>query len=204
MGQEATGGEIKKSYRSLVHHFHPDKNPDNQFAADYFFEIQEAYEILSDEKSRRAYDKERRLSGLGFVRQPTVTPQELLKNMQILAADIRRMNAYRIDTPWVISAVRQQLSTQNVALLSEAGLQPLRSAFLRELTSAIDRLPYPFPDNIRNPLQVLSALDSESKILWEDFIKVRRRKYVFQKCLPWIGICATIGICLLMYWYGQR
>jgi len=204
VGPEATGGEIKKSYRSLVHHFHPDKNPDNIFASDYFFEIQEAYEVLSEEKSRRAYDKERRLSGLDLVRQPTATPQELLKNAQILAADLRRMNAYRIDTPWLKSAVSQQLSTQNIVLLSEAGLQPLRAAFLRELTSAIDRLPYPFPDNIRNPMQALSALDSQNQILWEAFMKARKRKHVFQKWLPLISAAVTIGICLLMYWYGQR
>lgn len=204
MSPEATTEEIKKSYRNLAHHFHPDKNPDNIFASDYFFEIQEAYEILSGEKSRRAYDNERRLSGLGNISKSTPTPQELLKQAQLLASDVHRMNAYRIDMPWLKSAISQQLLTQNIALLSEEGLQPLRAAFLRELTSVIDRLPYPFPESIQSPMQALSALNADNLALWENFIKAKKRKYIFQKWMPWIGTVATIGLCMLMYWYGQR
>jgi molecular chaperone DnaJ len=49
--------EIKKKYRSLANKYHPDKNPDNEEALEKFKEIAEAYEVLSTEEKRDAYDR---------------------------------------------------------------------------------------------------------------------------------------------------
>lgn len=53
----ASGDEIKKSYRKLAVQFHPDKNQGDAEAEENFKEIGEAYEVLSDEEKRAAYDR---------------------------------------------------------------------------------------------------------------------------------------------------
>jgi len=55
--KDAKADEIKKSYRRLARKFHPDVNPNDKGAEDRFKEVQEAYDILSDEKKRKVFDK---------------------------------------------------------------------------------------------------------------------------------------------------
>lgn len=52
----ATQNEIKQSYRKLAVFWHPDRNS-NPIALEKMKEINEAYEILSDENKRKSYNK---------------------------------------------------------------------------------------------------------------------------------------------------
>ena len=54
--ETATKDEIKKAFRSLSLKYHPDRNPNNQDAVDKFQEINNSYEVLSDEQKKREYD----------------------------------------------------------------------------------------------------------------------------------------------------
>ncbi len=55
VGRNASTDEIKKAFRKLAFEHHPDRN--NNGSADKFKEINEAYEVLSDEGKRSAYDR---------------------------------------------------------------------------------------------------------------------------------------------------
>ena len=57
VGKNATDDELKKAYRKLATKYHPDRNPDSKEAEEKFKEVKEAYEMLSDESKRAAYDR---------------------------------------------------------------------------------------------------------------------------------------------------
>lgn len=53
---QATKDEIKKAYKLYVFKFHPDKHDNDPFFNARFLEVQEAYDVLSDDNKRRSYD----------------------------------------------------------------------------------------------------------------------------------------------------
>src|SRR5262245_29069661 len=57
VGRGASSDEIQKAYRKLARKYHPDANPDDKAAQKKFKEVQQAYDVLSDEKKRKLYDQ---------------------------------------------------------------------------------------------------------------------------------------------------
>ncbi len=56
VSRSASGDELKKAFRKLAFQYHPDRNR-NDGAEEKFKEINEAYEVLSDDEKRAAYDR---------------------------------------------------------------------------------------------------------------------------------------------------
>lgn len=55
--KNADAQALKKAYRKMAMKYHPDRNPDNKEAEEKFKEVNEAYEVLSDDTKRRTYDQ---------------------------------------------------------------------------------------------------------------------------------------------------
>jgi molecular chaperone DnaJ len=57
INKDATDAEIKGAFRKAAKEYHPDLHPGDKTAEQKFKEINEAYEVLSDEKKRAQYDQ---------------------------------------------------------------------------------------------------------------------------------------------------
>lgn len=57
VSRDADEKQIKSAYRKLAMANHPDRNPDDEAAAERFREASEAYEVLMDSQKRAAYDQ---------------------------------------------------------------------------------------------------------------------------------------------------
>lgn len=71
VSRDASKDDIQKAYRKLARKYHPDMNPDDKGTQEKFKRVQEAYDVLSDEEKRAAYDRygadfEKIRSGGGF------------------------------------------------------------------------------------------------------------------------------------------
>ena len=57
LSRSATDGEIKAAYRKMARTYHPDVNPGDPKSESKFKQVNEAYKVLSDSKSKNAYDR---------------------------------------------------------------------------------------------------------------------------------------------------
>jgi molecular chaperone DnaJ len=70
VAKSAGASEIKKKYRTLARELHPDKNKGDKKLEEQFKAVSEAYDILSDAKTRKEYDEARALYANGAFRSP--------------------------------------------------------------------------------------------------------------------------------------
>ncbi len=66
VARDATPEAIKKAYRGLARKYHPDVNPGDKTAEAKFKEVQQAYDILSDQEKRALYDRHGRAAFEGL------------------------------------------------------------------------------------------------------------------------------------------
>jgi molecular chaperone DnaJ len=57
VARSASADEIRKAYRKLARKYHPDLNPGDKAAEERFKQVQEAYDVLSDENKRKIFDQ---------------------------------------------------------------------------------------------------------------------------------------------------
>lgn len=57
VAKNASAKDIKSAYRKLAKKHHPDQNPNDPKAKDRFAAVNQAYEVVGDEKTRGAYDR---------------------------------------------------------------------------------------------------------------------------------------------------
>jgi len=60
VSEDVSEKDLTKAYRKLARQYHPDANPDNKKAEERFKEVSEAYDVLSDPKTRSEYDQIRK------------------------------------------------------------------------------------------------------------------------------------------------
>ena len=57
VAKDSKADEIKKAFKRLARKYHPDVNPNDKSAEEKFKDVQEAYDILSDPKKKKIFDK---------------------------------------------------------------------------------------------------------------------------------------------------
>src|SRR5437660_4966373 len=66
VARKASADEIRRAYKKLARKYHPDVNPGDKAAEERFKRVQEAYDVLGDNKKRQMYDQFGFYSDSGF------------------------------------------------------------------------------------------------------------------------------------------
>jgi molecular chaperone DnaJ len=202
---QATQQEIRKSFRRLALQYHPDKNAGSSLAEAQFREIQEAYEVLSDEKSRKEYNYKRwynRSIGQEFVKRP-LTPADILHESKLLLNYVHSMTIFRVDYDALSYYMRQLITDGNIGLLQQYNDVAANKAIIQTLLQATAPLPMLHLIPITHQLLILAGNDMQLAGEIHRSVKERKQREAWDK-YKWIVMVVITGvICWLMYWYGK-
>ncbi len=140
----ASEQDIKRSFRRLVHRFHPDKNAGDAAAAARFREIREAYDTLSDPRQREEYNYKRwynRSLGKRYQEAP-LTPQSILLECERLYNYLLSTGNTRVDYDALSYHIRQLLSENNIRLLRQYDNAAVNRQILNKLVECCVGLPW--------------------------------------------------------------
>jgi curved DNA-binding protein CbpA len=198
--QAATGDEIRAAYRSLAKKYHPDKAPDNPFAAAHFSEIQEAYEVLSNPARRAAYDEERWLRGLTNRSNAAVriTPDWILQEAVRLRKHMATVDTYRMNHAALRDYVSSLLSPQHLSVLQ--GEADMQGRILEEIFLSVQSLRHPYAQDVADQLKRLSGHDDASWLRVRDWADSRKFEARWNVYGPVLVLVFALLICVLIWW----
>lgn len=132
--------EIKKSYRALARRFHPDRNSNDPKATQYFQQIQEAYEVLSNPLKRKSYDNELKVKGQYsyMAKEGIYSAEQILKQSQQLSSYIVTKGQQSINSDALVDFILALLNKESTDLLLRKNDDELNSQVIKNLISASD------------------------------------------------------------------
>ena len=203
----ATLPEIKKAYRRLAQQYHPDKNPDKEYAHTYFTEIKEAYEILTDPSRKEHYLQQRwyqqSLGKKEFATHP-VTPPHILKQVLELNKYVSSLDSFRMDKYGLYEYIQTILSPETVETLKKINEPGVNKEIIRSIIHTAGYLQPRQAKNIAPSLYDLARNEPVSIGQINSFLLQAERKVRWEKFKVVIVILFTIVISLLIYFIGGR
>lgn len=194
----ASQEEIRKAYRKQVVKYHPDKNPGNTDIAGLFLDVQEAYEVLSDEKLRKKFHLN---SHYPFTNVNTATPvssETILTQCQVLQRTLTASNYFSINKRMILSLVETILSSKNIAVLQRENQPATIEQCCRLLMGPLKMLPYKI--GAKEMFKLLPLTTQQPALQQEilQFIQKKKQRSFWENYNLILVLIITVLICLLI------
>lgn len=190
--------EIKAAYRKLALQYHPDKNPDNKYAAADFALVKEAYEILTNPNKKYRYLQERWLTKANNQNFEKVfkNPEDILMQVLNISEKIYQMDIYRLPVERIRQELNHLLSPENIQILNEFNEISINDAITAELLQAIKVMP--FEDQL-SLLEKLKKFTHHHSYLIDEKESELNNKHFWETWKPALIILAVVLLCILIW-----
>jgi len=197
----ATKSDIKKAYRRLALKYHPDKQAGSAYAAALFQEINEAYQVLYDDKRREEYHYQR-WTHTNYNRkkfdQRALTPEALYTNFRELAQYTASMDIFRMNQEIIYYQLKELLLHENIALLNEWKNESVNRKIITEIMKISRPLNSSYLEKLVDILMPLMANDNNSIKKLHQVIKEKQQTEFWDKYKLVVVFIITALICWLI------
>jgi molecular chaperone DnaJ len=196
--------EIKQAFRRLAMIYHPDKNPNDKYAEVQFNEIKEAYEVLTNPLKKENYLQQRWYNqSIGKRRTAEIiTPVSILKLVLELEQYVSRLDVHRMNKEGLSNYIDELLSAGTVEKLKQFNEPEINRQIITSTLSAMRSLTMKFIGKLPERLGML-ADDEISLHRIKNFLKNRKRSFLWERYKVAVIIFFTIFICLLIYFTSK-
>ena len=200
----STLAEIKQAFRRLALIYHPDKNPNDKYAEIQFNEIKEAYEVLTNPVKKENYLQQRWYNqSIGKRRTAkTITPVSILKIVLELEQYVSRLDVHRMNREGLSGYIDELLSTGTIENLKQFNEPEINKQIITSTLSAMQPLSMRFLGKLPERLGTL-ADDETSMLQIKNFLKNRKRAFLWEQYKVALIILFTIFICMIIYFTGK-
>lgn len=197
----ATELEIKKAYRKLAFIYHPDRHSKGEQYLSYFLELQEAYDILSDNASRRKYD-EQYVFHFGSLNTHYITNAESIMkeflHLSHLSTDID-LGGY--PKSMVIDYFRYMIQDPHPSILKDQLESQKDWEKLTKYVLDVIKIMH-YLDVKDEEEQLLKLFYAEGIIEYETLIAKMKKRYVFSRFKPLLVLVFSAIFMYLMYLFA--
>lgn len=193
---------IKAAFRVLAKKYHPDRAPDNPFAASHFTEIQEAYEVLSNPNSRARYDEERWLRGLSTRSSATqqLNPQWLLSEAQRLQKHLKTVDTYHMNHRALRDFILSLLCDENMSVLT--GARTEKEGIGLAIIASTEKLRFQYVRDLIPRMELLASDNQQLLNQVHEWYREREREFRQDTYRPYIVIGFAILLALLIWLFS--
>jgi molecular chaperone DnaJ len=198
--------EIKKAYRKLAQHFHPDKNSSDQYAGILFAEIKEAYEVLTNPARKENYLQQRwyqQSLGKTKFRDEPVTPPVILKQFLKLDQYVTTLDGYRMNQESLYRQLKDMLSNDTIEQLKKFNEQEINHEIIKSVLRIAKFLRQ---GQLEDIVPSLVELSNQSTTIVQEIdatVKRYRRKNWWEQYKHGIILLLAVVISLLIYFASR-
>ena len=200
----ATTLDIKLSYRKLAFKYHPDKNQGDPIAEASFKEINEAYQVLSNNLQRQEYHRNYyRDHFSNYTSQNTFYQEIKLEKILSDALHLRKMvqaaDPYRLNQDALVFQIEHILSREHLTKLAAENNTALNNQIAAALLTCLKPLKYNYLLHLIPSLKQLNSNDIETADTFNRFLQAKRKEAFWQKYQVLAAIALAIILCLAIY-----
>ena len=197
----ASADEMKKAYRRLAHQYHPDKKNNDPYAAAQFSDIKEAYETLSNPVKKEYYLQQRWYAqSMGKkIKQETVTPVIILKQMLELNRHVSKLNIHRMYHEGLFNHINTILSDENIYILNSFNEPAINKEIVLIALKSSHALPYHFVAPLTERLKKLITNEESIDKKFNQFIRHHKQTDYWKKRKIWVILFIVLLICLTIF-----